>query len=138
MPIHPFDRQAAPEVGDIVSVVSYAADRSEIPSIEDSCSVLFTEEDVLVLSCSVNFGSSGAPIFVTTDARPKIASVVVAMTEYEGRQVSLAVGLDGSLDTLVNRLKQTDPVFVSRKPGMTTIADQLGRTQTASPFVGVP
>ena len=135
--IHPFARYYAPQSGDTVSVVSYAQDRSEVPSIQEACTILNKEGDVLVLTCSVNFGASGSPIFVTSNARPKIASVVSAMADMNGERVALGVALDGTLDELINRLKQTDPVFVSRKPGG-TLAEQLGRSGSGGNFIQVP
>ena len=124
--IRPFDRYYAPQIGDVVSVVSYAQDRSEVPSIQEACTILNKDVDVLVLTCVVNFGASGSPIFVTTNARPKIASVVSAMALLHGERVALAVALDGTLDSLIEQLRHINPVFVSRKPGA-TLAEQLGR-----------
>ncbi len=124
--IHPFDRYYSPQIGDVVSVVSYAQNRSEVPSIQEACTILNKEVDVLVLTCSVNFGASGSPIFVTTNARPRIASIISAMAQLHGEKVALAVALDGTLDSLIDQLKQLNPVFVSRKPGI-SLAEQLGR-----------
>lgn len=135
--IRPFERYYSPQNGDSVSVVSYAQDRSEIPSIQDNCSIIDKEADVLVLTCSVNFGASGSPIFVMSNARPKIASVVSAMADMNGERVALAVALDGTLDELINQLKQTDPVFLSRKPGG-SLAEQLDRGGGSDLFTKVP
>ncbi len=135
--IQPFDRHYSPQSGDVVSVVSYAQDRSEIPSIQESCSILTRDVDVLVLTCSVNFGASGSPIFVMSNARPKIASVISAMADMNGERVALAVALDGTLDALINQLKQTDPVFISRRPGA-SLAEQLGRSADGGLFTKVP
>lgn len=134
--IHPFERYYSPQNGDTVSVVSYAQDRSEIPSIQDSCSIINKEADVLALTCAVNFGASGSPIFIVSDARPKIASVVSAMADVDGERIAFAVALDGTLDALIAQLKQTDAAFISRKPG-SSLAEQLGRTVASSPFTKV-
>ena len=76
--ITPFLRHSRPGLGDQVMVVSYARDRSEIPSIEEPCKVLGKDQRMLILSCNVNYGASGSPIFVMHDGVPKIASVVSA------------------------------------------------------------
>ena len=44
-------------------MVSYAHDRAEMPSMQDTCHVLGRVEGTLVLDCDVDFGSSGAPVF---------------------------------------------------------------------------
>jgi protease YdgD len=124
--IRPFERFHAPQNGAAVSVVSYAQDRAEIPSIEEGCTVLDQQGDVLVLTCSVNYGASGSPIFVIDNQQPKIASVVSAMADLDGQRVSIGVALDDNLDALIAAIKQTAPAFVTRKPG-TSLAEQLGR-----------
>lgn len=98
--IRPFATAAAPRPGDAVEVVSYAEGRSEAPSIEQGCATLQRREDTLVLSCSISFGSSGAPVFTAGEDGPRLASVVAAMATMEGRPVALATPLDGGLALL--------------------------------------
>jgi V8-like Glu-specific endopeptidase len=131
--IRPFDRHYSPAVGDSVSVVSYAQDRSEVPSIEKSCAILDREHDVLILSCSVNFGASGSPIFIDSGAAPKITSVVSAMADMNGERVALAVALDDNLDALIGQFRAGAGGFVSVGSGA-SLAEQLGRSGSASPF----
>ncbi len=76
-----------------VGVVSYAQDRSEAPSLQERCTVLAADHGVLITSCSVNFGASGAPIFRFEDGTPYLVSVVSAMAEIEGQPVSLGADL---------------------------------------------
>ncbi|MEL7100684.1 MAG: trypsin-like serine protease, partial [Pseudomonadota bacterium] len=59
--IRPFGTAKRPRAGDEVGVVSYAKGRSEAPSLQEVCRVLSRQDGVLVTSCSVDFGSSGAP-----------------------------------------------------------------------------
>ncbi|MBY0398130.1 MAG: trypsin-like peptidase domain-containing protein, partial [Thermoleophilia bacterium] len=87
--IRPFQTDQDPLDGETVSVVSYALDRSEAPSIQQSCGVLGRQPGVLVLSCDVDFGSSGAPVFAMRDGVPKIVSVVSAKAELDTRLVAL-------------------------------------------------
>ena len=61
--ITPFATDTRPGRGDAVGVVSYAQDRAEAPSLQETCHVLDRAPDIVVFSCDVDFGSSGAPIF---------------------------------------------------------------------------
>ncbi|WP_126975003.1 trypsin-like serine peptidase [Frigidibacter oleivorans] len=98
--IAPFETDLLPRPGDAVGVVSYALDRSEAPSLQDMCHVLDEQDQILVLSCSVDFGASGAPIFTFAGGRPRIVSVVSAKAEVEGQPVSLGTSLAGPLTEL--------------------------------------
>lgn len=74
-----------------VSLVSYAKDREEVPSLQSLCHVLAREEAVQVLSCDVDFGASGAPVFVVEGGVPRIVAVVSAKAVWHGRDVALSV-----------------------------------------------
>ena len=131
--IVPFDRFQAPRRGDRVMVVSYAAGREDAPSLEDGCKLLAGQNDVLVYSCDVTFGASGSPVFVMSDAGPKIASVMSAMAQWNNQNVSLGASLGAPLDSLLQRLAVSDPVFrslaVTSEGARSSIAEQLGRTE---------
>jgi len=96
----PFGTAARPLKGDQVGVVSYAKGRSEAPSLQEVCVVLARQEGVLVTSCSVDFGSSGAPIFTFKDGEAHIVSVVSAKAEVDGEKVSLGTALGAPLARL--------------------------------------
>lgn len=87
--IQPYATGSDPQAGDTVEVVSYALDRADAPSLQKSCGVLGPQPGMMVFSCSVDFGSSGAPIFKLTNGVPQIVSVVSAKAELDGRKVSL-------------------------------------------------
>lgn len=89
----PFQTGATPVEGDSVGVVSYAQDRSEAPSIQEFCTVLAGRTETLILSCNVDFGSSGAPVFSVTNGVARVVSVISAKAEVDGRKVALAVPL---------------------------------------------
>ena len=108
----PFDTGATPVEGDTVGVVSYAQDRSEAPSIQEVCEVLAGRREALILSCSVDFGSSGAPVFAVHDGVARVVSVISAKAEVDGRKVALAVPLAGPLEVL--RAELTDGKTASR------------------------
>ena len=98
--LQPFAIDARPGTGDEVSVVSYAMDRSEVPSIEKGCSVLSASDPAMVLTCDIDFGSSGAPVFSIVNGVARVVSVISAKAEMQGRKVALAVPLERPLAIL--------------------------------------
>ncbi len=105
--VTPFETDARPRRGARVGVVSYAHDRSEAPSLQEVCSVMARQEGVLILSCDVDFGSSGAPVFTFDGDRPRIVSVVSAKARVEGAPVSLGASLADELALLEAQLTGT-------------------------------
>jgi protease YdgD len=105
----PFEVGATPVDGDLVGVVSYAQDRAEAPSIQEGCDVIAGRRETLVLSCNVDFGSSGAPVFSIQDGVARVVSVISAKAEVEGRKVALAVPLAVSLQDLLGALAASKP-----------------------------
>lgn len=104
--IAPFGLGPFPEAGDELGVVSYAHDRSEAPALQDYCGVLDRQEGMLVLDCTVDFGSSGSPVFSFEGGAPRIVSVISAKAEAGGAPVSLATGLSGPLAELRGALEE--------------------------------
>ena len=102
--LQPFETGAAPVEGDPVAVVSYAQYREEAPSIQESCDVLAGRSDALILSCNVDFGSSGAPVFTVLDGVVRVVSVISAKAEIDGRKVALAVPVAEPLAALEEAL----------------------------------
>jgi protease YdgD len=111
----PFLTDARPAEGDEVGVVSYAQDRSDAPSLQQLCHVIAGQPDVLVLSCNVDFGSSGAPIFALRDGKMRVVSVVSAKADYQGQKVALGTALEAPLDTLLTEMQATSGPFA--QPG---------------------
>jgi acyl CoA:acetate/3-ketoacid CoA transferase alpha subunit len=74
---------------------------------------------VLVLSCSVDFGSSGAPIFTVRNGAPRIVSVVSAKAEMTGQPVALGTALGAPLAALRAQLARADGATGARfvRPG---------------------
>lgn len=98
--IRPFETDYTPGFNEAVGIVSYAKDRAEAPSLEETCSVLGRHPGVLVMSCNVDFGSSGAPVFAVRDGIPRVVSVVSAKGELTGQKVALATTLERPLQEL--------------------------------------
>jgi len=98
--IIPFVTQHRPPAGESVSVVSYAHNRSEAPSMQDTCEIMSTQNNLLVMSCSVDFGSSGSPVFAFGSDGPRIVSVVSSKAMSGDLPVSLGAPLEGQIDAI--------------------------------------
>jgi protease YdgD len=117
MGVTPFAVYSDPRTGDQVGVVSYGRGRLQAPALQERCRVL--ERDplgVLMMSCTVDFGSSGAPVFAMSQGRPHIVSVVSAKARSavggQLEDVSLGVALGPKLDTLRAALDARDRRFI--------------------------
>ena len=115
--VQPFRTAERPRKGAKVGVVSYAHDRSETLSLQEVCHVLARQRGTLVLSCEVDFGSSGAPVFAEVDGEPRIVSVVSAKAVVHGRKVSLGTNLIKPLEELMALMAASDGVFVRSTTG---------------------
>ena len=104
--VMPFAIAQTPAAGDTVGVVSYAQDRADTPSLQQSCTVMARQDNILVMTCDVDFGSSGAPVFREVDGVPQIVSVISAKAEMDGQQVSLGSALQIPLGDLMTELQQ--------------------------------
>lgn len=102
--IVPYATDASPDIGQEVGVVSYAQERAEAPSLQQVCHVIDRTDKLIVLSCNVDFGSSGAPIFQIENGVPTIVSVVSAKADLKGKKVSLGTSLAAPLATVMAEL----------------------------------
>lgn len=139
-PIHktsitPFQTGARPSKGANVGIVSYAHDRSESPSIQESCRVLARRSGTLILSCDVDYGSSGAPVFMIRDGVPHIVSVVSSMAEANGQKVSLGTSLEEPLSEILAELKATEGPFQRTQTVTHRLGSQGGLTRAGAKFV---
>jgi V8-like Glu-specific endopeptidase len=127
----PFATDRRPRKGQRIGVVSYAKDRSEAPSLQEICIVKARQQGVLIMSCDVNFGSSGAPVFSFETGEPRVVSVVSAMAEVDGEKVSLGTQLEDPLVLLRGELDSGRGVFQAPAPEMVL---QGERRQTGAKF----
>ncbi|MCB1341151.1 MAG: trypsin-like serine protease [Pseudooceanicola sp.] len=97
----PFKTATRPAKGDRIGIVSYAHDRADAPSLQEVCTVMARQQGVLVMSCNVDFGSSGAPVFSFEGGEPRIVSVVSAKAEVNGQRVALGTALEEPLALLL-------------------------------------
>ncbi len=132
--ILPFDWADRPAIGQQVQVVSYAKDREDAPSMEESCRVLGKNPSVLVLSCHVNFGASGAPIFVMQNGVPRIASVVSAKAEWNNQKVALGASLGLPLEELIAELNASAGSFQKVESVSSNLSGLTGSGQASTKF----
>jgi hypothetical protein len=86
--------------------------------------VITRQEGVLIMSCDVNFGSSGAPVFSFESGQPRVVSVISAMAEADGQRVALGTQLGSQLDLLHAALDRGEGVFQSKAPQMTGVGQK--------------
>ncbi|GIX15806.1 MAG: serine protease [Paracoccaceae bacterium] len=115
--VQPFPMAPRPPAGAAVAVVSYARDRAHVPAVQEPCHVLALHQPVLILSCEVNFGASGAPVFLRMGQGPALAAMISAMSSWQGRRVALAVALDGVLGEVLAALPAMPAAFRGVRPG---------------------
>lgn len=128
----PFETGATPVEGDPVDVVSYAQYREEAPSIQEACEVLAGRRDALILTCNVDFGSSGAPVFTVRDGVAQVVSVISAKAEVDGRKVALAVPLAEPLAALRAALEDSRAGSAAGGKGVSVLS---GGTGSGAKFV---
>ena len=117
--ILPFATDEKPRAGEKVGVVSYAHDRSEAPSMQDTCRVLSEQNNLLVLSCAVDFGSSGSPVFAFGREGPRIVSVVSSKARSGDQSVSLGAPLENQITT-IKRIMADDRIsdYMRKEAGL--------------------
>ena len=87
-----------------INIVSYVESPSQATITKKECNILEHRNKIIVTSCSVDFGASGAPIFVWEDDQFKIASIVSAKAVLGGINVSLGVSLEKPFDELISQI----------------------------------
>lgn len=127
----PFKTGAYPRKGQRIGVVSYAKDRSEAPSLQEGCTVIARQRGILITSCDVNFGSSGAPIFSFDSGEPRIVSVVSAMAQVDGERVALGTQLEEPVRVLRAALEAGEGGSNAAAPRMVTTTE---RRETGAKF----
>ncbi len=133
--VTPFEVTSLAYKGDEVGVVSYAHDRAETPSIQEVCHVMARRSRTLVLSCDIDFGSSGAPVFSFENGFPQIVSVVSSKSDFEDRKVALGTGVERSIDTLIDRLQSGEGVLTRRQDTARSFGQGGARNSGSAKFV---
>jgi V8-like Glu-specific endopeptidase len=129
----PFETGGALRRGDAVGVVSYAQERAEAPSFQEACGVMHRQQGIVVLSCDVNFGSSGAPVFRIQNGVAEIVSIISAKAQLDGTKVALGAQLDGAVELLKTQLSSGVGVtqdFMPRIRGATSVTSRIQTQRT--------
>ncbi len=121
--VQPFETASRPRKGAEVGVVSYAQGREDSASLQEVCHVLARQKGSLILSCDVDFGASGAPIFTFEDGRARIVSVVSAKAMVRDQHVALGTNLEKPLADLMALMGASDGVFSRREAVPTANAE---------------
>lgn len=131
----PFQTAKRPRKGDEIGVVSYAHDRAEAPSLQEVCNVMARQAGVLVMSCNVDFGASGSPVFSFANGEPQIVSVVAAKAEVNGLNVSLGTSLAQPLAELKANLAAGGGFDVPAAPRVNRMTTSGERRDTGAKFI---
>lgn len=130
--ILPFPIAERPNRGDEIGVVSYGRSRSETPSLQDLCAVKGRQAGIIVMTCNVEPGSSGSPVFTVKNGVRHIVSVVSAMASVGDEAVSLGTSLEEPLQELLAHFAGVGPA----KPGGEQRIMRIGeRNDTGAKFV---
>lgn len=130
--VKPYLIAERPLTGDKVGVVSYGRGRESAPSLQEVCSVLGRQTGVIVMTCDVEYGSSGAPVFMVSDGQTRIASVVSAMAQVDGQKVALGTSLEGPLSALLAHFASQGPARPGGAQRMISIGE---RNNTGAKFI---
>ncbi len=136
--VRPFETGPRPRKGDAVAVVSYGRGRLEAPALEEGCKVLARRAGTMVLNCTVDYGSSGAPVFARDEhGHMRIVSVITAKAEVDGRQVSLGASLERPLANLMSLLANSERVPPAPRIGVRvlTLGAGQGRSDGGAKFL---
>ncbi|MEM7489887.1 MAG: trypsin-like peptidase domain-containing protein [Pseudomonadota bacterium] len=120
MPVAPLPVSGRLSAGERVELVSYARLREHAAKRQDDCGVLVRGPQILVLTCDIDFGASGSPVFRPGPNGLSIASVVSAMTEVDGRRVALAATVEAGIAPLMAefaRAPRNTPGAKTLRPG---------------------
>ncbi|XKD81617.1 trypsin-like serine peptidase [Algirhabdus cladophorae] len=133
--VKPFAIASRPRAGEEVGVVSYARGRDQAPSIQETCAVLGRQMGSVVMSCDVDFGASGAPIFSFDSGEPQIVSVVSAMATMGDKKVSLGTDLEEPLARIRAELAAGKGYFLPQAPEPRRVLMSGQRRDTGAKFV---
>lgn len=130
--MQPYRIAQRPITGDQVGVVSYGRGREEAASLQQVCDVLGRQTGVIVMTCDVEYGSSGSPVFMMDNGETRIASVVSAMAHINGQKVALGTSLEGPLDALLSHFATLGP---ARPGGTQRLINADERNDTGAKFI---
>lgn len=102
--ITPLRTENRPDQGDAVMIIGYTQKSATRPLTAKPCYILARQHDTVVTSCSVEFGSSGAPVFaIQGGGTPRLVSVISSKAAMGSKEVSVGTVLDRALLKLLAR-----------------------------------
>ncbi len=113
--VRPFSVTPGIEKGDIIHIVSYAEGRTEVPSLENNCTVLFPINKTAALSCAGASGASGAPIFRIEGKQISVVSVISGGGEIDDEVYTIAPTMTDAFDEV---LQVYETNFATSGPGL--------------------
>lgn len=120
--VRPYEVAGLPRGIRTVGVVSYAKDRPEAPALQRSCAVIEAVGSAMILTCNVDFGSSGAPVFATgLDGVERIVGVVTAKAQVEGQDVAVSAMAGPSVAGLRTALGALEEDRINSLPGQVRV-----------------
>ena len=91
---------------------------------------------MLIFDCDVTYGSSGAPVFPTSNGRGRVVSVVSGMTTINGKKVALGMYLSPLIADLKLELRSTSYTpSVTASPKVRRIGVGKTRNDTGAKFI---
>ena len=100
--VRPFGTAPAGGKGVNLNVLSYSYHNATRPSLEQGCQVISQRTRLLVMSCQVDFGASGAPVLELRPGQsPRIVSVISSKAAMGRRPVSISTTLDNTLEAMM-------------------------------------
>lgn len=110
----PFPIQSFAGLGSEVAVVSYARGREEALSQQRRCGVRGRRDGVIVFSCDVYFGSSGAPVFDMSGDRARIVSIISGGSMGDGEDISVGMELPALVNDLYTAFRTGEGVLPAK------------------------
>ncbi|MFV0244604.1 MAG: trypsin-like serine peptidase [Qingshengfaniella sp.] len=106
--------------GDRLEVMSYAIDRSQLPSWQEACEVLQRNGSLVFTSCEGVPGVSGAPLIRETVAGPRLAGVASSIASRSTKRPAkgniVAIALDpGLTDPMLHRLGRSRKEIIAMR-----------------------
>ena len=115
-----------------VGIVSYAMDRSEAPSLQESCQIIGTGNGAYILTCAVDFGASGAPVFqIDGMGAARVGAVVSAKAMLDDRRVAIGAPVADLLPELMDAIRRVG----TPEPGGIRVLTPGQRTEIGARFV---
>jgi len=131
----PFPVGQSPQEGDSVGVVSYGRSRANSPALERACDVKARDETALILGCSVDAGSSGAPVLSIVDGVVSVVSVVSARGEHDNLPVAISTVLDGRIDPLLAEIDAVPKLPGQGRSRLIQIVPSASRSGSGAKFL---